>query len=83
MSADANPTTGSNAPSFDPLRASPEEEADMAAGYRDGWAKRPPTRESIAYAWGRGSAARDRGDEPDAERRAVERRMGEVMRRGK
>lgn len=75
--------TSRNAPAFDPLNATPTERDDMAAGYMDAWANRPPSRESIAYAWGRGSAARDRGDEPDAERREVERRMGEMMRHGR
>lgn len=66
-----------NAPAFDPLAPSDAEADDMLAGYLDGHAGRPPSRETIAYAWGRGSAARDRGDEPDAERREVERRMWE------
>lgn len=72
----SQPTT--NAPPFDPLNTTPEEDDDMVAGYLDGYAKRPPSRESIAYAWGRGSAGRDRGDEPDAQRRDVERRMWEM-----
>lgn len=75
-------TTGSNQPKFDPLNPTPEEQEDMTAGYLDGWRGHPPSRESIAYAWGRGSAARDRGDEADAERREVERRLGERLRRG-
>lgn len=68
-----------NAPPFDPLNPTPEEEADMVAGYLDGWRRISPRRETLAYAWGRGSAGRDRGDEPDDERREVERRMGERM----
>jgi len=55
----------------------------MTAGYMDAWSGRPPSRETIAYAWGRGSAARDRGDEPDEQRRDVERRMGERMQHGR
>ncbi len=74
-------TAGTNTPAFDPLNPTPEEETDMFDGYLDGWRRHPPRRESIAYAWGRGSAARDRGDEPDDQRREVERRMGEKMRR--
>lgn len=73
----------SNMPLFDPLDLTPEEEADMIAGYLEGRAGQSPTRESIAYAWGRGSAARDRGDEPDAQRREVERRIVERMRHGR
>lgn len=72
-----------NAPPFDPLNPTPEEDADMVAGYMDGYARAAPTRESIAYAWGRGSAARDRGDEPDAQRREVERRSREQFRHGR
>lgn len=70
-----------NQPGFDPLNPTPEEEDDMAEGYLDAWRRKPPTRDSLAYAWGRGSAGRDRGDEPDVQRREVERRMGEKMRR--
>lgn len=69
-----------NTPPFDPLFPSPEEEADMTAGYMDAWARRPPSRDNIAYAWGRGSAARDRGDEPDEQRREVEARLREARR---
>lgn len=76
MAGEAN----SNAPPFDPLNCSPEEEADMVAGYIDGARGVPPTRESLAYAWGRGSAARDRGDEPDAQRQEVELRRREALR---
>ena len=83
MAEDQTTRPTSNAPSFDPLNATEAETADMTLGYMDGYARLPPKRESLAYAWGRGSALRDRGDEPDAERRAVERRMGEMMRRGK
>jgi hypothetical protein len=67
-----------NQPPFDPLNPTPEEQADMAQGFMDGYAKRPPARESLAYAWGRGSAARDHGDEPDEQRREVERRPWEM-----
>ena len=74
MSDHAKQSTG-NAPAFDPLNCSAAEEGDMIAGYLDGWAQRPPTRESMAYAWGRGSALRDRGEPPDDERRAVEIRL--------
>lgn len=70
-----------NQPPFDPLNATPEEDDDMLAGYREGRRGLPPSRESLAYAWGRGSASRDRGDEPDAQRREVERRYGEQLRR--
>lgn len=73
----------SNQPTFDPLNPTPEEDDDMLWGYMDGHAKRPPSRESLAYAWGRGSAARDKGDEPDVQRVEVERRMGEMMRNGR
>lgn len=69
-----------NKPAFDPLNPTPAEEADMFEGYLDGWRRLPLNRESLAYAWGRGSAARDRGDEPDEQRREVERRMREMFR---
>jgi hypothetical protein len=67
-----------NQPPFDPLNPTPAEESDMAAGYMDAWQRKPPARDSLAYAWGRGSAGRDRGDEPDAQRRDVERRSWEL-----
>ena len=72
-----------NAPQFDPLNCSAADEADMMAGYLDAWGHKPPSRDSIAYAWGHGSAARDRGDEPDEQRREVERRHGEKIRNGR
>ena len=72
-----------NTPPFDPLNPTSSEEADMVEGYTDAWVGRAPTRDSIAYAWGRGSAARDRGDEPDEQRREVERRMREKMNGGR
>jgi hypothetical protein len=72
-----------NQPPFDPLNPTPEEGADMVAGYMDAWSRKPPSRDSLAYAWGRGSVGRDRGDEPDEQRREVERRMSERMRCGR
>lgn len=69
-----------NTPKFDPLNPTTEEQADMAAGYIEGWARKPPSRDSIVYAWGRGSAARDRGDEPDSDRLTVEARLRERLR---
>ena len=75
-------TQTTNQPAFDPLNPTPEESDDMVTGYVDAWSHRPPTRDSLAYAWGRGSASRDHGDEPDDQRRDVERRMGEKMRHG-
>lgn len=80
MQTDQNQNQTTNAPSFDPLNPTPEEHDDMVAGYLDGRAGRSPSRDSIAYAWGRGSAARDRGDEPDAQRREVEARLREMNR---
>lgn len=78
MSKHDDESTPTNQPAFDPLNPTPEEEADMVAGYLDAWNRRPPIRDSLAYAWGRGSAGRDRGDEPDAQRREVERRHFEM-----
>lgn len=77
----SNPETATNRPAFDPLNPTPEEAADMVRGFIDGYAKPPPpfALDSLAYAWGRGSAARDHGDEPDAQRREVERRHAEVI----
>jgi hypothetical protein len=75
------PDTMVNQPPFDPLNPTPEEDADMVQGFMDGYAKIPPTRDSLAYAWGRGSAARDHGDEPDEQRREVERRHFEQVQR--
>lgn len=76
-----DPTT--NRPPFDPLNPTSEEQADMVQGFMDGYAKRPPSRDSLAYAWGRGSAARDHGDEPDEQRREVERRQFEQIQKEK
>lgn len=67
-----------NQPSFDPINPTADEEAEMVQGYMHGYAKKPPSSESLAYAWGRGSAARDHGDEPDEQRREVERRLREM-----
>ena len=65
-----------NAPPFDPLHPSPDEDADMLAGYLDGAAGRPPRDDaSLAYAHGRRNGVNDRAGTCDPEQRALARRL--------
>ena len=62
----------SNAPDFDPLRATSAETADMLMGYRDGLVGRAAQGiTSAAYDWGRKCGANDRNGVADDDQRAV------------
>lgn len=66
----------SNAPEFDPLNPTPEEQGDMQAGYRDGCAGRPPREDgSLAYAHGRRNGVNDRAHTSDEDQRALAARV--------
>lgn len=73
---------GSNAPPFDPLNATREEEVDMVRGYRDGRNGRPePPITSMAYDHGRRNAVSDRTKILDDDQRALARRYLQQQRR--
>lgn len=64
-----------NAPTFDPLNTTTEEHADLVAGYRDGFAGKPPRPDaSLAYAYGRRNGVNDKAGTADPEQREVARR---------
>ncbi len=64
-----------NLPDFDPLKATPEEEADMSQGYRDGFMDRPPPHvTSAAYDHGRRNGVSDRTGHVEPDQRALARR---------
>lgn len=70
-----------NAPTFDPLNASPQEEADMRRGYHDGRNDVPPPRvTSAAYDHGRRNGVSDRTGHVEPDQRDLARRFLEQQR---
>jgi hypothetical protein len=70
----------SNAPDFDPLNCTPEQEVDLVKGYRDGlMGREPPAVTSIAYDTGRRNGTNDRAGIADPEQRLVARRLVGVI----
>lgn len=73
-----------NAPPFDPIEASPEEEGDMVAGYLAAWRGEPrPDLASIAFEHGYRMARNDRTGVTDADQPELARRYLEKQRRAR
>ncbi len=71
-----------NAPPFDPIEASPEEEAEMVAGYLATWRGEPrPDLSSVAFEHGYRMARNDRLGIRDADQPELARRFLEKQRR--
>lgn len=64
-----------NQPEFDPLHCTQSEEDEMMTGYLDGFKNRPPSRDTLAYAWGRRNGVNDRLGVVDAEQVRTATRM--------
>lgn len=61
-----------NAPAFDPVNPSPEEDRDMLRGYRDAWnGHAPPPITSFAYDHGRRMATNDRAGRVDPDQAEI------------
>lgn len=72
----------SNAPTFDPLNATEEEQADMAAGFLAAYRKEPlHALASIAYEHGHRMGRNDKAGVVDDDQREIARRMAENWRR--
>jgi hypothetical protein len=63
-----------NAPDFDPLHCSFDDDVEMLRGYIDGLKDRPTSGESMAYAHGRRNGVNDRLGVSDPEQLALARR---------
>lgn len=72
----------SNAPTFDPLNATEEEEAEMAAGFLAAYRKEPlPALASIAFDHGHRMGRNDKAGVIDDDQHEIARRMVENWRR--
>jgi hypothetical protein len=73
-----------NAPSFDPIKASPEEEAEMVAGYLAAWrGEARPDLASVAFEHGYRMARNDRAGVVDADQPELARRFLEKQRKAR